>query len=208
MCDTRQLVPAAALAVLAITLASSPAGCQPRPEGAGGLIGQEQPGTVIAFVIDTSGSFSGRMDDAYRFFTAAVDTYFRSSIGEHNELIISQVSAAGRPALLWRGPPEDLRTKFPSAAAFRSFLASRSDPAGSRVHDGLIDTIDEVLSRPGSSRERSGRPWWSSPTWTTTRPARTRSGGRKTNSAPTAGRKGRSHSPGWTRPWPRRGGGG
>jgi hypothetical protein len=149
MRSTSRAVPLALLLALATALALAPAGCGPRRPDDGAVFRQQQPEAVIAVVIDTSGSFAGRLDEAYAFFAVVADEYFRASQGGHSELVISQISGAGKPALLWRGPPADLRKKFPSASDFRAFMFARSDPAGSAVHDALADTVDEVLSRPG-----------------------------------------------------------
>jgi hypothetical protein len=143
-----RILPAVLLAALATLAVTLPAGCERRRDEDESMLGTNRPDCSVAVVLDTSGSFAGRMDEAFPFFVAVTDRYFRDRVGMNDELIVAQISGAER-SLLWRGPPRALRQKFPDAAAFRSFVTARSDPNGSRVHDAVADTIEELLSRPG-----------------------------------------------------------
>ena len=119
------LVPIALVTVLALV----PAGCEPRRPDDGAVFRQQQPEAVIAVVIDTSGSFSGRLDEAYAFFAVVADEYFRASQGGHSELVISQISGAGKPARLrvetsWRRPrTSGLRLRCRSIRAVSATVA-------------------------------------------------------------------------------------
>jgi hypothetical protein len=42
-----------------------------------------------------------------------------------------------------------LRNQFGSASAFMHFLHGKSNPAGSRIHDGIADALEYILDYPG-----------------------------------------------------------
>src|SRR5205823_5258911 len=98
---------------------------------------------VILFLIDMSGSFveyvTGGDAKAYTLVMRALEKYSRSAAGEEGyRVVIGQLSAPGKNrALLFDGTPQTLRQHFPSAGAFRDFLLSKSDPNGSRIHEGV-----------------------------------------------------------------------
>ena len=48
-----------------------------------------------------------------------------------------------------------LRQDFPSATEFRNFLLTKSHPAGSRIHDGVADALDYLLSDPGVAKGKT-----------------------------------------------------
>lgn len=105
-----------------------------------------------------SGSYAHLMTQdgkAYRFTLRVADKYLRR-MDPNDRLIITQLSATEK-ALQWDGSPIALRRSFPTANAFRDFLLSKSDPAGSRVHDGIADTLDYLLANPriASGKTRS-----------------------------------------------------
>lgn len=85
---------------------------------------------------------------AYRFTLRVIDRYFRDRIGSDDKIIIGQLSGSDSP-MLWEGTPAQLRRTFPSADAFRDFLVSHANPAGSRIHDGIADALDYLLDYPG-----------------------------------------------------------
>ena len=108
-------------------------------------LGGDDAELIVVIALDLSGSFADLMTrdgKAYEFTMRVVDNYFRNAIGTQNRIIIAQLSAHDRQALLWDGTPIQLRQDFPSAAEFRTFLLSRSNPAGSRIHDGVADALD------------------------------------------------------------------
>ena len=112
---------------------------------------QEETQYILAFILDTSGSFEQMIssnDVAYRFFLQVSDKYFRSRFGSTSDrLLISQLSASQRSTLL-DGPPAVLRQKFPHAQAFKKELLSKSDPHGSRIHTALAESLEYLLARP------------------------------------------------------------
>jgi hypothetical protein len=85
---------------------------------------------------------------AHRFLLLLVERFFRDRIGSNDKIVIAQVSGAEK-SLLWDGSPRALRQEFPNAEAFRDFLLAGSNPAGSRVHDGIADTVDYIMDYPG-----------------------------------------------------------
>ncbi len=115
-------------------------------------LGREDADCMIVIAVDLSGSFADQMTrdgKAYAFTMRVADNYFRNSIGTKNRIVIAQLSAPDRQPLLWDGTPVQLRQDFAAAADFRDFLLSKSHPAGSRIHDGVADALDYVLSDPG-----------------------------------------------------------
>ena len=130
-------------------------GCEPVVNQTTSPIVAQEFDYVLAVVVDMSGSFSAEMQSgngrAYKFLMRAVDLFFRNRIGEGNDrIIVSQVSGT-QSALLWDGTPRGLREHFSSAKAFEKFLLERSNGAGSRIHDGVRETIEYVMDMPGVS---------------------------------------------------------
>ena len=107
---------------------------------------------ILALAVDTSGSFIGEMfaRDArgYRFMQHAVDRFFRDRMGADDHVLIAQLSGNKRP-LLWEGTPRDLKRRFGDSETLRTFLAQASDTAGSRLYDGVAQTLEYVYSLPG-----------------------------------------------------------
>lgn len=105
---------------------------------------------VAMIVLDLSGSFQHLMAEegkGYAFALNVIDSYFKAKNGSDDRLIIAQVSGNNR-ALLWEGKPMELRREFPSAAKFRAFLEKRGDPNASFVHEGVIHSLNYLLSEP------------------------------------------------------------
>src|SRR5207247_699063 len=107
------------------------------------------------FVLDTSGSFLPKMfrewgggGRGYKFFMKACEQYFHNRMGDHDRILISQLSANNR-TLLWEGAPIALRKRFGSAAALEKFILENSESNGSRVHAALADTFDYISGLPG-----------------------------------------------------------
>lgn len=121
-------------------------------------LGREDADTMVVIAVDLSGSFADRMTrDAkgYEFTMRVVDNYFRNSVGTKNRIVIAQLSAPGLQSLLWDGTPIELRRDFPTASDFCGFLQKKSHPAGSRIHDGVADAIDYVLSDAGVAKGKT-----------------------------------------------------
>lgn len=114
-------------------------------------LGREDADTMIVIALDLSGSFADRMTKdgkGHAFSMRVCDTYFRNSVGTQNRLVLTQLSATDR-SLLWDGTPVQLRQDFPTSESFCEFLKRKSDPGGSRLHDGVADALDYVLSDQG-----------------------------------------------------------
>lgn len=106
---------------------------------------------VATIMLDLSGSFSELMTKdgkAYGFALRVVDRLFRERMGSSDKIIIGQLSGSDLP-MLWEGRPIDLRGAFPNSEAFGKFLASKANPGGSRIHDGIADAVDYLLNYPG-----------------------------------------------------------
>jgi hypothetical protein len=136
-----------------LLLAPLVGGCSPHVENDTPPVslGREDADMLVVIGLDLSGSFADRMAEdgkGYEFTMRVADNYFRNSIGTNNRIVIAQLSGNDR-ALLWDGTPVQLRQSFPTAREFREFLRAKSVPAGSRIHDGVSDALDYVLSDPG-----------------------------------------------------------
>jgi hypothetical protein len=129
-------------------------GCEQYVEVDSSPIGSVEREYILAFVLDTSGSFAPRMfagdELAYKFFLRASDAFFRNRMGENDRIVISQLSAEDR-TLLWEGAPLSLRKRFGSSEALQSYIEERSNPNGSRVYAALADTLDYIYELPGVS---------------------------------------------------------
>jgi hypothetical protein len=84
---------------------------------------------------------------AYEFLLTVVDRMYRDRLGESDQLIVGQLSAE-RKAPLWQGTPQQFRQEFRSAAAFKEFLMSKSNPNGSPVYDAIAQCVEYVVSDP------------------------------------------------------------
>ena len=114
------------------------------------VIRQPTYGMIIVIVFDMSGSFDDLIyKKGYPFAMAVVDRYFRNRIGSNDRLIISQISAPGMKSLLWDGKPSSLKRDFASADKFKEFLRKKSNPAGSRLYDGISESMEYLISYPG-----------------------------------------------------------
>lgn len=112
---------------------------------------RENSDGIVLIAIDLSGSFADFMTrdgKAYEFILRVADGYFRNSIGTNNRIVIAQLSATDR-ALLWDGTPVQLRQDFPNADRLRDYLFAKSHPAGSRIHDGVSETLEYAVSDLG-----------------------------------------------------------
>ena len=84
---------------------------------------------------------------AWSFVCQVIGKYFQDRIGHNDKLILAQMSASDR-SLLWSGTPLQLRQEFSSGSAFRDWLVSKSDPNGSRVHEGIVQSVEYTLANP------------------------------------------------------------
>lgn len=111
----------------------------------------DDDGYILVITLDLSGSYQQLMTKdgkAFEFLTNVCDQYLRNRVGTNDEIIIAQLSKTVKP-LVWQGTPQDLREEFEDAEDFRRMLIRKSDPAGSRVYDGIADVIDYVTQHPG-----------------------------------------------------------
>ena len=134
------------LCLLAILLLIS-VGCKKRTAEQHSNFPEDESDYVLALVLDLSTSSVGLFDDdkeGYEFTMNLIEHYTRAVPGRTGKLILVQVSASNNP-LLWEGEAGELRRDFPTAATFREKLLSKSDPNGSRIHEGLARTFDYLL---------------------------------------------------------------
>lgn len=110
---------------------------------------------VLAVVLDLSGSFEPYMQAdnpyAYRFFARLADKFFRQRMGYNDRILLTQLSTGDRP-LLWEGPPDALRRRFPDADAFAQFLQTKARPGGSHAYAAVADTLSYLTTRPGINK--------------------------------------------------------
>lgn len=137
----------------ALLLACALVGCQavPRGQEEEPVLGDQGHEFRLSFVLDVSGSFIRELEPggkAYPFLMSAMDRYEKDKLGSNVKVIVSQISGTRR-ALLWDGTPRELKERFPDARAFMNFVVSKSNPNGSRVHDGVTDSLEYLMSFPG-----------------------------------------------------------
>ena len=139
------------LAIMLLCMGALPS-CEQRRAEQTSILPEQECEYLMAVVVDMSGSYAMQMQTdagkAYRFLLLLVDRFFRDRIGSNDKIVIAQVSGAEK-SLLWDGSPRALRQRFPNAEKFREFLLAGSDPMGSRVHDGVADTLDYIMGYPG-----------------------------------------------------------
>ena len=136
------------LKVVLLSLLLLPFGCGEKRQASETVLRENEHEYVLTILLDMSGSFAHLMAEqgkAYEFIMEVIDRYFRDRMGTQDGLVVAQISGSDR-SLLWQGTPFQLRQDFPSASAFRDFLKQRSNSAGSRVHDGITQTVEYVMS--------------------------------------------------------------
>lgn len=104
---------------------------------------------VVVIAIDLSGSFLDLMADkgkAWEFLLKVIDRYLR---GNGNEKLILVQLSGNSGALIWDGTPSQLRKDFPDQEAFRKHLLSKADPNASRLHLGLLESLEYLNTIPG-----------------------------------------------------------
>ena len=110
----------------------------------------EELDACLAVTIDLSGSFSRDWQadgKAHRLFTNLIGQFFNDGMGTDSRLIIGQISGNG-DMLLFDGTATEFMRKFDSPEAFNQFLASNSDPAGSKVYESFSQVLRYVNSIP------------------------------------------------------------
>ena len=121
-------------------------GCDKRDSAGRSPFEQGTCDYIVLIAIDLSGSFGELIADdgkAYDFALRVLDRYFHDRVGGNDQIIITQLS--GSNPLLWQGTPRQLRQDFRTPDAFRDHLLARADPTGSRINDGLAESLDYVL---------------------------------------------------------------
>lgn len=123
-------------------------GCELRTASQYSSFSDDESEYVLALVLDLSSSSVHLFDEdevGFEFTMNLIDNYMRAAPGRAGRLILVQVSASDNP-LLWEGNPAELRSEFSTAEEFRKMLMSKSNPAGSRIHEGLARTFEYLLS--------------------------------------------------------------
>lgn len=143
------LVPIAFFATLAAI------GCTPVAEHTGKVqsaspLTREAYDYVLIMPVDKSGSFQTLMKPGGKgleFANRTITHYFQNRIGNNDYLVVSQLSA-NRQALLWQGSPRQLRTEFTDIGEWAEMLDKKAAEGGSRVWDGLSDSLEIVMTDP------------------------------------------------------------
>lgn len=106
-------------------------------------------GSVLAIIVDQSGSFANYWDDkAHRLFLELMDQFFTEGDSDSSRVVIGQLSGNDE-VVLFEGRPEDLRAKFRTPEELNEFLRQHADPAGSQVYQATERTIGYVSAMPG-----------------------------------------------------------
>ena len=123
------------------------AGCEKRTAEQHSRFPTDDSDFVLVLVLDLSTSSVSLFDDdkpGYEFTMKLIEHYTRAVPGRNGRLILAQVSASDNP-LLWEGEAGQLRRDFSNPRAFREKLLSKSNPHGSRIHEGLARTFEYLL---------------------------------------------------------------
>ena len=113
-------------------------------------IGREPYDYALLVAVDKSGSFVSLMrpgGKGLEFLNDTITHYFHGRLGNNDCLIVTQLSG-NRQALLWQGSPRQMRNEFSNSAEFSEFIEKKSDAAGSRIWDGISDTLELAMSDP------------------------------------------------------------
>ena len=132
-------------------------GCARRLDTSESILANEDSEYVVLVALDLSGSFRQLMAEdgkGYEFARMLLDRYFKEQIGNHNKIILAQISNT-KQSLLWEGTPMELRADFPSPEVFRDFLIKNSDPTGSRVHDGIAHALEYLMGEPAIASRKA-----------------------------------------------------
>src|SRR5207302_8892447 len=110
-----------------------------------------ESGYVVMVYFDMSGSYADKMakdGKAWQLMTRILAKYFRDRLGEgtNDKLIIGQLSAAGKQAVLFEDTPLKFRQTFATPEAFRDWLRANSDPKGPRLYDGIRERVQYLVS--------------------------------------------------------------
>lgn len=109
----------------------------------------EELDSVLAVSVDLSGSFANRFSEqAYPLLLDVTDRFFRTGMGQHNRVVLSQMSGNSR-VVLFDGTASELRSRFASPEELAGFLRSKSQPERSPIFDATRETIDYVVGIDG-----------------------------------------------------------
>ncbi len=155
-CLRHRLICSALLCLLLLPVA----GCEERQEQSKkSPLAASEPGVLIAFEIDTTGSFAEYFQSgngkAYVLMMDTLTQLSRDRAGENDRVILGVITGAGTKSLLWDGTPLQLRRDFDSPEALANFLMKHSNGNGSRIHDGIGDLLDYVMAVPGVAEGRT-----------------------------------------------------
>lgn len=145
-------------------LLSACLGCTPAVERTGSpsastasTLDTEPYDCVMVLPIDVSGSMASLMKPGAKgleFANTAINTYFHSRLGNNDLLVVSQLSG-NRQAVVWQGAPRSLREDFSKFGDLGDAVLSQSNSAGSRIWDGLSDSLEIVMTDPRCWNDRT-----------------------------------------------------
>ncbi len=103
---------------------------------------------VTSVVLDVSGSFDDKMlgvdCPAFKFTGHLLQEMQQQGVGYNSRLQISVICGRTNP-VVFDGTFRDFKSTFRDVDAFRTFIKSKVDNGGSRVHDTVRDAIDFAL---------------------------------------------------------------
>ncbi len=138
------------LIVSAALVGCTPVADKGGPDATPSPLAREPYDYALLVAVDKSGSFDALMKPGGKglaFLNDTVDHYFRGRLGNNDCLIVTQLSG-NRQAILWQGSPKQLRTEFASSTDWAEFLDKKAAGGGSRVWDGLSDTLELAMTDP------------------------------------------------------------
>lgn len=136
--------------MMAVCIGCTPATDQGPAAQAPNPLAREPFDHVLILSVDKSGSFYDLMKPGGKGLELANNTithYFQNRLGNNDYLVVSQLSA-NRQSLLWQGSPRQLRSEFGNIGEWAEFVDKKSNSAGSRVWDGISDSLEIVMTDP------------------------------------------------------------
>lgn len=138
--------------LLTLLVGCTPADTQDSPDSPAQppILVREKYDTVLIMAIDRSGSFVSLMKPGakgHEFMNRSIGHYFQKRNGCNDYLVVSLLGGT-RQCVAWQGKPREMREDFTGIRDWEEFMEKNSDSRGSRIYDGLSDTLEIVMTDP------------------------------------------------------------
>ena len=136
--------------ILAACVGCTPATQEQAGEPAASPFNREPYDHVLILAVDESESFKDLMKPGGKgieFANAAVEKYLSDRAGQNDYLVVTSM-CGNFQSILWAGSPHTLREEFADIGVWAELLQRKADAKGSRIWDGLSDSLEMVMSDP------------------------------------------------------------